>query len=374
MTTQREHGLDALRVFAFAILIFYHSGMGFVRWDFHVKNNDLSPDLEWLMLLFNRWRLPLLFFISGCGVWFSLRRRSLGTFTRERLQRLLIPILFGMFLVVPPQIYFERLAKGQTYANYWDFQQTVFALVPYPQGNTSWHHLWFVVYLLVYCLLTLPLFALFRSERGQGWMAQFAGLVERRPLAFYLINVPNLVAGFTLGPHFPTTHALWGDWANLLGSFLTFFWGYLIASSPSLLDTITRRRREFLMLALACQATFYAIRLWLPGTNPILRSVLDSWLGFFWIFALVGFARALVTRRPAWLDQANEAVYPFYILHQTFTVGAIYYLAPAPLHWITKLLLVMLATAVGSWVSYEALRRTPVTRMLIGLKIAPQKA
>lgn len=374
MTTQREHGLDALRVFAFAILIFYHSGMGFVRWDFHVKNNELSPDLEWLMLLFNRWRLPLLFFISGCGVWFSLRRRSLGTFTRERLQRLLIPILFGMFVVVPPQIYFERLAKGQTYANYWDFQQTVFALVPYPQGNTSWHHLWFVVYLLVYCLLALPLFALFRSERGQGWMAQFAGLVERRPLAFYLINVPNLVAGFTLGPHFPTTHALWGDWANLLGSFLTFFWGYLIASSPSLLDTITRRRREFLMLALTCQVIFYARRLgWIDG-NAVFRSMVDGWLGFFWIFALVGFARALVTKRPAWLDQANEAVYPFYIVHQTITVGAIYYLAPVDLPWVAKLLLVMLVTAVGSWLSYEALRRTPVTRMLIGLKIAPQKA
>jgi hypothetical protein len=45
--------------------------------------------------------------------------------------------------------------------------------VPYPLGGSfSW--LWFVVYLLVSCLLMLPLFALFRGERGQGWVANFA--------------------------------------------------------------------------------------------------------------------------------------------------------------------------------------------------------
>jgi glucans biosynthesis protein C len=369
MSNPREHGLDALRVFAFAILIFYHSGMGFVTWDFHVKNNDLSRELEWLMLLFNRWRLPLLFFISGCGVWFSLRRRTLGTFARERLQRLLIPVLFGMFVTVPPQIYFERLAEGRRYSSYWEFHGTVFDLVPYPMGGSfSWHHLWFVVYLLVYSLVGLPVFAFLRSDRGRRLVAALADLIARWPIAFYGLSLPNFAVGFTLGPHFPTTHALWGDWNNLMGSFLTFLWGFVVASSPPMLDTITRRRREFLLLAVACLVVFYSIRLWFPGTGAAVRSIVDGWMGFLWIFALVGFARALVRTRPLWLDRANEAVYPFYILHQTFTVAAIYFLANVPIHWLGKLGLVMAATAAGSWVAYELLRRTPVTRVLIGMR------
>ena len=50
----REHGLDALRVFAFAILILYHSGMGFVSWEYHVKNPETSRALELVMLFVNR--------------------------------------------------------------------------------------------------------------------------------------------------------------------------------------------------------------------------------------------------------------------------------------------------------------------------------
>jgi hypothetical protein len=62
------------------------------------------------------------------------------------------------------------------------------------------------------------------------------------------------------------------------------------------------------------------------------NSLLGSFLTFFWLFALVGFAQAQVKTRPAWLHPANEAVYPSYLLHQTFTVGALSYLAPVDLH------------------------------------------
>ena len=100
-TSNREYGLDWLRVAAFAVLIFYHSGMMFVPWEFHIKNHETRDTLTRIMLFFNRWRLPLLFFISGCGVVFSLRRRELAKFAAERVRRLLIPLVFGMFVIIP---------------------------------------------------------------------------------------------------------------------------------------------------------------------------------------------------------------------------------------------------------------------------------
>jgi hypothetical protein len=83
----REYGLDWLRVIAFAILIGYHTGMYFVPWTWSVKNPEISEWLTWPMMFINRWRLPLLFFISGAGVWFNLRRRGYGKFALERCLR-----------------------------------------------------------------------------------------------------------------------------------------------------------------------------------------------------------------------------------------------------------------------------------------------
>ena len=177
---QREYGLDVLRVFAFGVLILYHSGMGYVTWGWHVKNNELSTGLEWVMLFANRWRLPLLFFISGAGVAFSLRRRTMGEFARERAGRLLPPLLMAMFVVVPPQIYFEHLARGREYGSYFEFWKTVFQFVPYPKGAFSWHHMWFVVYILVYALASIPRFGWLRADEGRRMLTECGRVLSNR--------------------------------------------------------------------------------------------------------------------------------------------------------------------------------------------------
>lgn len=365
---RREYGLDFLRVFAFALLIFYHSGMGFVTWGWHVKNAELSQELEYAMVFLNRWRLPLLFFISGCGVWYSLRRRTWAAFAGERLRRLLIPVVFGIFVVVPPQIYFERLAQGVPFASYLDFYPSVFDFQPYPKGSTSWHHLWFVVYILFYSLAGIPLFALLRSSGGRRLVDALASLLEKAPPAFYLLNLPSIAVGFWLGGRYPHTHALWGDWENLLISGITFLWGFVIASNQRLLDLIERRRREFLVLGVLLTFVFYFLRSQPDVRSGFIYPLTNAYMGFLWIFILVGYARALVKRGSARLTRANEAVYPFYIVHQTITVAAVYGLAQLPWNLYLKLLLVAAITFVGSYFCYELGRRTKVTRILLGMK------
>jgi glucans biosynthesis protein C len=371
----REYGLDWLRVFAFSLLILYHSGMGFVSWDFHLKNPEQSRVLEFFMLLCNRWRLPLLFFISGAGVCFSLRRRSWGQFAGERLRRLGIPLLVGMFVIVPPQIYFERLFKGAQFS-YAQFYPTVFQLVPYPQGSLSWHHLWFVAYILVFSLVGIPLFAGLRSQWGQralGWMVR---TFEACPPLLYLIQIPNLLVSVTLGPHWPTTHNLTSDWANLTGSFLTFLWGFVMASNRGFLDLITRRRREFLLVGLAVAGLFFGAgptgltRSWPPAAQGWFWSIVNGYYGLTWILLLLGYARAMITRPSRVLSYATEAVYPFYIFHQTITLAALYCVIPWQIGLWPKFTLVAFVTFAGSWVLFEIVRRITPLRPLFGLKLA----
>jgi hypothetical protein len=367
---RRESGLDFLRVAAFLILILYHTGMGFVAWPWHVKNAETSELLEYGMVFVNRWRLPLLFFISGCGVWFSLRRRSFREFSGERLRRLLVPVVFGMFVIVPPQIYFERMAQGAAYTSYAEFYPSVFEFVPYPKGSFSWHHLWFVVYILFYSLVGIPLFAWLRGSAGRKLVQALAAKLERWPVLFYLLNVPSIVVGFWLGSRYPHTHALWGDWENLLNSGIVFLWGFLIASSPAILSLIEKRRKEFLWAALSLTVFFYYLRSVEGARSTALYAITNAYMGFLWVFVLVGWARARVKTGGALLSKANEAVYPFYIAHQTITVAAVYWLAGVPLNLYLKFGLVAALTFAGSLVFYEIGRRTPLTRILIGLKPA----
>ena len=120
--------MDWLRVLVFGLLILYHVGMFFVPWGWHIKNNEISLDLQWPMLFVNQWRLPILFVISGMGTYYAFGKRTAGQFAKERLIRLYIPLTIGMLFIVPPQVYIERIANGQfevgisTFGQRWPFQ------------------------------------------------------------------------------------------------------------------------------------------------------------------------------------------------------------------------------------------------------------
>jgi len=184
---QRRYDLDWLRVSAFYILILYHVGMIFVPWDFHIKNSQTAEWFETWMAFLSQWRLPLLFMISGIVINYSLGKRSGNEFIRERLKRLLIPPVFGMLVIVPPQIYYERIFNGVQYVSYWDFWKTVFHLQPFPQGNFSWHHLWYVVYILVYSLIAVPLFLYLLSEKSAKIRQSLGAFIKHHPNTIYLI-------------------------------------------------------------------------------------------------------------------------------------------------------------------------------------------
>ncbi|WDK60169.1 acyltransferase family protein [Xanthomonas campestris pv. campestris] len=107
---QRRHDLDWLRVIAFGLLVLYHVGMDYVTWDWHVKSLTTQLMLEPLMLLSSPWRMSLLLLISGVATAFMLRSRPEGLLYR-RSRQLLLPLLFGMAVIVPPQSYYYQVVE-----------------------------------------------------------------------------------------------------------------------------------------------------------------------------------------------------------------------------------------------------------------------
>jgi hypothetical protein len=118
----RRYDLDWIRVIAFFLLILYHVGMFYVPWDWHVKSPHTVPVLEPVMMLTSPWRLTLLFLVSGAATRFMADKMAVGALTRARVARLLPPLLLGIFVVVPPQSFFEiveKVAASDTYASFY---------------------------------------------------------------------------------------------------------------------------------------------------------------------------------------------------------------------------------------------------------------
>lgn len=376
LISTRRYDLDWLRVLAFGLLIFYHCGMGYVaEWGFHIKNPQTSEAFQYWMLFMNRWRMPLLFLISGAGVWFALGRRSAGQFAGERFVRLFVPLVFGMLFIVPPQIYFERLTQGIHFENYAQFQRSVFQFIPYPEGGSlSWHHLWYLLYILTYSLVGLPLFLYWRSERSARLREKVQAIFTKNPALLLAIFILPGTSEVLLRSHFPSTNGFFDDWANHSTYFLYFVIGFFLASNESYAQNITKYRKTWLMIATTLVVILY-IFYWIPdgyeltALQRVFYRLLNAANAWAWLLTIFGFGYRYLNFNNRFLQYANKAVFPFYILHQTITIALIYYMLDWQAGVVVKFLIAVIGTFGISFLWYEfIIRRIRFLHPLFGLK------
>lgn len=380
-STSRRYDLDWLRIIAIITLLFYHTGMIYVSWGWHVQSKATSYPFELIMRWLHNWRMPLLFFISGAGTFFALRKRSFSAYAGERVQRLFVPLVFGMFVIVPPQIYFEWLFRGRFSGSYSEFYPNVFGFQPYQDGGEggafSWHHLWFVAYLFLYSLVSIPVFRWLKSDSGQRFVDRIGGLIEKPGGALWLVGF-LLLNDLVLGGFFPhETHALINDWAYFMKNLILFWLGYILISRREFWTILTDQRRYFLAATLICTIILYAARPLFgldPDHDTVLIRTLFSFnrIGLTWFSVLMTIAygyRYLNSNKPI-LPKLNEAVYPFYILHQTVIVMIGYYvLTRTNLGVYDGFLLVSLSSLVVCAGLYLlVIRPVKALRLLFGMK------
>ncbi len=367
----RRYDLDWLRVLVFGLLIFYHVGMFFVPWGWHIKNNVEYSWLRYPMLFLNQWRLPILFVISGMGTYYALNKRTAWQFSMERITRLFLPLVVGMLLIVPPQVYIERIANGQFIGSYFDFWPSQAFIGTYPEGNLSWHHLWFLPYLLLFSLVLLPLFLYLRKHPGNKFLLWIQKKAENKYGLFWFL-LPLFLFESLLEPFFNVTHALVNDWFAIVNFSSLFFFGFLLISvREQFWNTVTEHRRFYLICGITGFSLF--LSLILTFEDSVWEHFVEAFLKVFnlwsWILALFGYAAQYLNRPSRSLSYANEAVYPFYILHQTITVITGYYIMNLSWGLLPKSLVLITATFGGSWILYElCIRRWKLIRPLFGLK------
>jgi hypothetical protein len=288
------------------------------------------------MIWLHQWRMPLLLFISGAGTYIALGKRTIRKYAGERFTRLFIPLIFGMFIIVPPQIYFEHINQ---YTSYWDFYKTVFEFIPYPKGSFSWHHLWFVAYLFVYSLLLIPFLRFIRSSRSENFKNRMTRWL-RTPIG--ILFVPTLFIHITqifLRPFFPDEKHDFTDLAYLIFYMSFFFFGILFYSDPRILKSVETNRKGLLAASLIILVPFYIFYfhfrelIVLPMSEDavdIAFAVTSVFVSWFTVITVMGYGQHYLNKPHPWLKYVNEGLYPFYILHQTVIIAIGYFVCQWP--------------------------------------------
>jgi hypothetical protein len=356
--------LDWLRILAFALLVLYHVGMYYVSWDWHIKSPHAGSLLEPWMRLVSPWRLGLLFLVSGAATSFMLARLGAsGSLLATRARRLLIPLVFGMLVIVPPQAYFEVTQKYAYAGGYLDFMRLYLSgyggfcgargclILP------TWNHLWFLPYLFAY---TLALWGLLRAF--PRLLDALSPRIEHVLAGVRLFLWPVLLLLLTrlaLLDRFPVTHALVGDWFSHAQYLALFLFGAVLARSPAAWERMMQARYVALVLGLAAWALLgYEL------SRPLTYSVLQ-WCG---IVGAVGFARRHLNRDGDLRRYLADAVFPVYILHQTLTIVVASALAWRAYPPALEGALLAAGTFGLSFLGYEWARRVRWARPLFGLK------
>ncbi|MGN6394980.1 MAG: acyltransferase family protein [Mucilaginibacter sp.] len=375
-TTQRQTYLDWLRIISIAGVLFFHSAMPYTAYDWwHIKNKETSHLVMEVVFFMHLVRMPLLFFISGTVSYYMMQRRSSLNFIGLRFRRLFIPLLVGMFIIVPPQIYMERLNNGFQ-GSVWDFYKTTFSFIPYPKGNFSWHHLWFIAYLFLYDLLLAPLFAWMVSPKSENFKAKLAVLAKNKWV--YILTLPSIVWYALLSNKHPETGDLVHDWCYFVYWLFFLLAGFICIIQPKLMNSLEHNRRfaltiGFLGLLLVNYMRWNKFDPFYSGRpddlSVILSTALRPVIAWGWLLALVGYGKKYLNRPHRSLNYLNQAVYPFYIVHQTVIVCISYYIVELQDDILSKYLFTVVVTFfITTGIYHLLIKPYAVARFLFGMK------
>jgi glucans biosynthesis protein C len=372
----RRAELDWLRVAAVLLVFLAHVAQIFSPSEaWHIESPDRSRTLGLFTVLLGPWLMPLFMLVAGASSWYALQHRGLVAFFRARVLRLLVPLVAGTFLVIPPQMYYRSLAQGTFDGSYLAFYPRFFDGL-YPEGNFSYGHLWFLVYLFLLMTAALPILHVLRGPRGRRWIRGLARRCEGG-IGILWLAAPIAASQIILRvPFTQTTGAVVNDWATLAWFLLVFLYGFALMADERLLAAIDHQWRRALAPALATMA-FLVVWAWPGDMYARIPGDVSLWYVIWWVnftvacwaslVAILGGARRYLARPSPALPHLTEAAYPFYILHQPVIVAVAFHIVAWPLSVPQRFAAIAIASLMLTALLLQAIRAIPLLRTLFGL-------
>lgn len=379
----RRHDIDWLRVLAMLGVFLFHCARFFDPVDWHIKDADRSDVAFAFVAFLSVWLMPLLMLVAGAGSWFALQSRSGGSYILERAKRLLVPLYtVGFLVLVPPQYYWEQVTHGRFGGSLLEFYPSFLRTLQLRPGKdflNFWSgHVWFLRFLFLYSLLALPLLLCLRSEAGRRWILRLGGWCDR-PGGILLFVFPLALVHAGLRPLGSGDHDI-DQFAYLLVFFIS---GYVLLADVHFTRAIQRAGRICLLLGAAsfvCLGYIVLGRGYEGWRHPdyslqcVAFHVAGSLCTWCWIVFFLDLASRRLNFGSRLLSYANEAVLPFYLLHQTVILAVGWYVVPWRASMVLKYAVIASASFVAIMALYElAIRRASVCRVLFGMRLKARK-
>lgn len=361
-----------------ATVFLFHCARFFDTGGWHVKSPRTSPTLDIVIIFTVQWMMPLFFILSGIAAYHSLARRRWPQYLASRFKRLVVPLLFGIFVIIAPwQVYLERLSRREYLGSFRRWFPHYFDGWYGLGGNFAWMgiHLWYLEALFVFSVVALPLFLYLRSSSGVRRVEAMSRFLSR-PGAIFLPAIPIALMTF-IGMTPPVARTIlgnegFGGW-SLLPYLVLLILGYLLAANEELASAMERHRIVGLLTGILSFIVGYVIYKgteqwpWLP--RGLVLCVLRGVLCWAWLIAICGFASRYLRFTSDFLEYANEAVLPFYILHQTIILTVGYYVIRLNVTlWLEYLIIATISFAAIMAVYEFLIKRLNILRVLFGMK------
>ncbi|RZT15584.1 acyltransferase family protein [Fictibacillus sp. BK138] len=363
MELNRRYDIDWLRNLGILLLFPFHSARVFDIWDpFYVKSEELSSGLSIFIAVTSYWFMPLLFWLAGSASWYALNKRSIREYINDRTKRLLIPFIFGLFVIVPPQGYFALMSREDQSLNYLSFLQSYFLnfsdLSGY-FGTFTPAHLWFILYLFVLSMLASPLFRFYKKNIQK--MNRFHKVFSR-PAIFLMFFIILVIVQVLPAP----------GGQNPFYYLVFLLLGFLTTSKFTYQEMFNKIYLKVIILLMVLVPIWITLLYhngdhssWTELLLTILRT-LNVWLT---LIAILGLGHKYLNVKHKVLPYLNEAAFPIYILHQSILVIIAYFILQLKLSTAVQFSLIMILSLFLSWFFYEyVIKRFNTLRWLFGLK------
>tara|TARA_R110000764_G_scaffold38539_6_gene85624 strand:- start:26 stop:1171 length:1146 start_codon:yes stop_codon:yes gene_type:complete len=363
---QRLPELDWLRVILIFAVFIHHVCMPFNGDNWHIMNTESSKLLDDVMVYFEQFRLPTLFFISGIGAVILLSKISVKKFASDKLLRLLIPLIVGVLFVVPPQSYIENISQ---YESFWQAYPSL-AL------NLSTNHLWFIEYLIVFSLLAIPLNTFLNTKASTKVFRYIIKLTKFKGGLFLFVSL-LIVIKISFSLFFPSDDNKIENLSSSSYYLFFFITGMIFVANKELWQRVCEHRLYHLIILLISTVIFYGYY-YSPDLSDYL-SLNVRW-SIWWLvccfvswsalLTILGYAQFYLNKTPQWLRLSNELIYPFYIFHQTVIVVIGFYV----INWQTSILikiisLLFLSLITTCGICLFIIKPFNLFRFLFGLKL-----
>jgi len=382
---ERCYYIDWLRVLGMLVVFLFHSAHFFDSIDWHVKNGQNHIGFDAFIAFCAGWMMPLFFLISGGSTFFALQRRSGGQYIRERFKRLVIPYVMGVFILIPPQKYLEALSNSWFNGSYLDYYLRILKLdyfdhIDWSFGFLGYYgtHLWFIGLLFVLSVVALPLFLYLKRETGQRFILRLSAVSEKWG-GIFLFAIPVILIHFVV-------HIAFGrdtNWHGFCYYITIFIYGYIFWSDKRFERAILKHRWIALVAGILC---FSIVMAWYATGDAVevveshsysLRALLFSALWgintWSWLIFILSIGIKRLNFSSKVLGYCNEAVLPFYALHQTVILVIGFFVVKWNLNMMLKYPIIATSSMIVILAIYILLiRPINAVRFLFGMRLKKQ--